>query len=153
MLLKWWINCTENYCFEELTCSKKYLSALWLTRYYIFCLSNQIVYYNKIKEIPISIMPFRADFSYFAWRDVSCCSAGNGSSCCPMKFWTPCTAFLSMLARTTTVCRSTRPLPSTPTTSPTSALSDASLPWWAYRQLILYFICWQTLCGPFQVIK
>lgn len=90
-----------------------------------------------------------AEFWPVGWRDVSC-SAGNGSSCCPTRSWTPCTAFSSTLARTTTAYRSIRPLPSTPTTSPTSASSDASSPWWARRQRSLYLTLWQTFCGPHQ---
>lgn len=54
---------------------------------------------------------------------------GSGSSSCLTRCSTPCTASLSMLARTTTACRSTLPPPSTPTTSPTSASSAASSPW------------------------
>lgn len=54
---------------------------------------------------------------------------GSGSSSCPTRCSTPCTASSSTLARTTTACRSTLPPPSTLTTSPTSASSAASSPW------------------------
>lgn len=55
--------------------------------------------------------------------------SGSGSSCCPMRCWTPCTVCLSMPARATTVCRSTQHLLLTPTTCLTSASSAASLQW------------------------
>lgn len=57
------------------------------------------------------------------------CLTGSGSSFCPMRFWTPCTACLNTLVKITTVFRSTLLPTSTLTTSSISSSSDASLPW------------------------
>ncbi len=80
------------------------------------------------------------------WRSVFL-SVGSGFSCCLMRCWTPCTVCLSTPVKTTTVCRLTLLLPSTPTTSPTSASSDASLPWWDRLKTSSFPLHWTKLCS------
>lgn len=69
--------------------------------------------------------------------DHLCIFSGNGSSCCLMRCWIRCTVCLSMLARTTTVFRSTLPLTSTLITSSTSSSLGDLLPWYVHHLLVV----------------